>query len=223
MIVVEIGCGNKPGPFFEGAGEHFAVDAYAPDILEVLLARTEMTPLVADASDLGFDDESVDVVLARNVFGDIALGMSDEDRYDLAWAIKALTEGEEVEGGEEALESFAAIEAESASKKIDILRETGRILVVGGKLIVVEQESPMVAERFFSGARQRDDFDLLEVFGIKHNVPLADVTPPNYARAHGGHSKLQTWVATKRPSEPADHELPDLGGAGMGQSGIELP
>ncbi len=56
----------------------------------------------------------------------------------------------------------------------------------------------MVAERFFSGARQRDDFDLLEVFGIEHNVPLADITPPNYARAHGSHPRLQTWVATKK-------------------------
>ena len=220
MIVVEIGCGTAPGPFFEGAAEHYAVDKKGPNVLEAYLTHPEMTPMIADATDMEFDDESVDVVLARDVFGDVGLGLSKEERYAQVLEMKMMAEDGRPD---DAYAAMFAIEEQSALKKVDILREVGRILTVGGRLIVVEQESADVAERFFASTRQRENFDLLAMFDVEHNVPLEDVTPPNYAQVHGNYPNLQTWVATKKPRYPDDPILPDLGGAGVGQTAIELP
>jgi hypothetical protein len=102
---------------------------------------------------------------------------------------------------EKAGKQLEAIEARSGLIKGDIMRETARILRVGGQLIAIEQLTPKDAEKFFDRAAEycehETDFDLSAAFDIEQGVPLGEVTPPNYARAHDG-PETHTWVATRK-------------------------
>ena len=196
MKVVEIGCGNQPGPYFEGAAEHYIVDTDVAALEMGLRPNTSFTPVVASAADMGFDDASIDTVLARNVFGDPSLILASFEKIMHLGAFAALAKEEKYE---KLIEHMLTVEDRTGLLKADIMKEAGRILLPGGKLVVVEQFTPKVARRFFEKAADySDEFDPGEVFDIEHNVPLGEVTPANYARVHGDLPGLETWVATKK-------------------------
>lgn len=196
MRVVEIGCGKQPGPFFEGAAEHFLVDPDANALALASMADIHFSPIVGSATDLEFEDESVDTVLARNVFGDPSL-ILDRNEKTINLALLAVLSDEEKY--EEIIEHMEMIEDETGLLKVKIMQEAGRILLPSGKLVVVEQLTPKVARKFFEKAADYSDgFDPNEVFDIEHDVPLCEVTPASYAEIHGNFPGLETWVATKK-------------------------
>lgn len=198
MRVVEIGCGAEAGPRFEGATEHVIVDKDPLAVGTAYMGDIRLTPVIADARDLKIEDASIDTVLARNVFGDSSLFLSNDEKNELKDELLGLHADEQYT---EVAKKLMHIEAISVGMKVEIMRETARILVAGGRLVVVEQLSPPVARRFFEvgiGFSEVDGgLDLSEAFDVEQGVPLREVTPPNYAAAHDG-PKTQTWVATKK-------------------------
>ena len=78
--VVEIGCGEFPTPRFDGADRHIALDIDAEAIDSALkFGDGHVIPVIGDASQIGLRDSCADIVVARNVFGDPALGMSERN------------------------------------------------------------------------------------------------------------------------------------------------
>ncbi|HEX5797327.1 MAG TPA: class I SAM-dependent methyltransferase [Candidatus Saccharimonadales bacterium] len=198
MKVVEIGCGPEAGPRFDGADEHYIVDTDEVALGSAYFRDIRLTPMIASATDLDFEDGSVDTVLARNVFGDNALTISNPQKEELAVDLLALDR----EGRHwEIISELTHLESKAFYLKLDIMREAARILVGGGQLVAVERLSPKVAGRFFDFAaefsRLDGRLDLDTVFDIEQGLPLEDVTPPNYAETHAS-PKTKTWVATKK-------------------------
>lgn len=197
MRVVEIGCGSKPGPLFEGAAEHILVDPNPETLEKGYRTNRDFIPFIGNAANIGFlADSSVDTILARNVFGDPCLGLTTFERLLHLDGLKHLAEAEKYD---ELEEHMNILKAGADLLKVEIMREAGRILLPSGRLVVIEQQTPKVAGRFFDRLSAGDlDFDTGELFYIEHGVALEDVTPPNYATVHGSHPELQTWVVTKR-------------------------
>src|SRR5688572_5630463 len=82
MRVVEVGCGDRPGPVFDGAMEYICVENDSEQINNAVRRfHADMTFVHANAANLEFPDQSVDVVVARNVFGAPRLGFTKSDRH----------------------------------------------------------------------------------------------------------------------------------------------
>lgn len=192
MIVVEIGCGSDAGPFYEGADQHFIVDNDREALAKAARRDERFTPLVGgDASRLELEDASVDVILARNVFGDPFLGFSESTRSMAAHLpLALLSDGNEVA----AAEVMDATTAKVYRLKKDIVQEAARLLVTGGSLLAVEQYTPYIANKFFT--------DL--IWDRDHTTELSfcrdaisAITPPSYAAKHSGSSTDTVFVGTK--------------------------
>jgi ubiquinone/menaquinone biosynthesis C-methylase UbiE len=191
-IIVEIGCGTDPGPRFEepGAAESLF---YATDISETKLdlveeLHPEMIPLQADAANLPFDDESIDIVLARNVFGHPNLIYPDDaGPLALNMMLDALESGQP-----EAFKKISDIgRYHSDLLKDRILDEASRVLVAAGKLIIVEHLSPRVTKEYLA-RRQTLGGMALRI----EETDLAAVAPPNYQAAHKSKFPF-VWLGTK--------------------------
>lgn len=199
MRVVEIGCGAEAGPLFESAAEHIIVDTDVNALCSAHVRDLRLRPMIADATDLDeLEDASVEIILARNVFSDPTLVLSNSQKRQLTDELKA----HGIDSRAEELDKqLAQLEAQSILSKGAIMREAARILITNGRLIAVEQQSPKVAGRFFAGVAEFGEFDagfdFDAAFDIESGVPLAEVTPTNYAAAHDS-SKTETWVATKK-------------------------
>ena len=171
--VVEIGCGQSPGPRFDGADEYYAVDIDAERLKEVG-QQAGITRIKASAANLPFEDASIDAMLARNVFGDPGLGLTFAEKS----------------------ESLEADHLRAEALKTDILREAARVLISNGKLVVVEEYSPSVAGRYFSGLDPADT-------GLSvRRADLKDVVPADY-EMHVRQKNVdrgreyKVWTATK--------------------------
>ena len=149
MIVVEIGCGTNPGPYWEGNENHFIVDRSNFALALGADKDPRLDPLYfEDALSLPMLDESVDLVLARNVFGDFNLG------------------------GERNQHQY----------KLQIVLEASRVLMTGGKLLVIEDLTPAVSERFFSKLSKDPNSSVKLEF---EEVDIAVATPPSYSAIRG--------------------------------------
>ena len=192
-VVVEIGCREQPGPFFEGADRHYIVDPDAENLAKGALTDVAFTAVVADASNLDFlADASVNTFLARNVFGDPALFTDSTKRREMQAEVIELLEASKVA---EAYERTTAAEIECAPLKSAILSEAGRVLVVGGRLIVVEQYSPNVARRFFKSIA--GDPALTGGLDIK-SASLPAIAPASYVEHQvDAEPVLVAWTAQK--------------------------
>lgn len=178
MLVVEIGCGNDAGPFFEGADFHYAIDINPNRVWAAVANDPTLTPIVGNAADLKFEDQSINTVLARNVFGDRTLG-----------ANTGLLEGVFNEGADVA-----------DQHKIKILKEASRILVKEGLIVVVEQHTPEQFLQFLDRVQHPDQWPkYLTPFS---ETTLEEVTPTNYSSRRRLGFNLRptptyTWVAAR--------------------------
>lgn len=156
MIVVEIGCGPNAGPFIDGATEHFIVDQDEDAVRTAMRFDDRFTPLVGcDAGDLPFENQSIDIVLARNVFGDELLGLSKNTKAMAILLPLALMADGNMVGFQEITTRTSAYSA--YERKIRLLTEASRILTSQGSMFIVEQYTPSVAEEFFTRLEQDPD------------------------------------------------------------------
>ena len=172
MKIVEIGCGGSPGPFFPNASEYFAVDVSPLRVENAVKQDPRMTPMVADAASMPeLEDQSINVLLARNVLGDPFLGLERGRALDLSFR-----EGIHF-GDKEA-------RREVTQRKLAIVAEASRLLVQGGKFVVVEQYTPHIAEAFIRDrdVSNADDGERISRF---NKTSLANVTPGVYSTKHG--------------------------------------
>lgn len=177
MRIVEIGCGPEAGPFFDGATEHIITDISAAAVTYAAEMEPRFTPLVADAADLSsLPDNSTDVVLARNVFGDPILGYDIDEYQSRSHSGHNMAEVVEL-------------------KKLAIMREAARILLTQGRLLIIEQFTPSEAKRFITKVSQ-SELPLPNGLTIPSPVTLRAVTPERYARHHGRWLP-DTWQAVK--------------------------
>lgn len=179
MRIVEIGCGDSAGPFFPNADEYFAVDTSPLRVENAVQEEPRMTPMVADAANMpGIKDMSVDVLLARNVFGDPFLGLERGRALELSFR-----EGIDFED--------VIARREVIQRKLAILAEASRILVEGGELIIVEQYTPQVASNFVGDIETTSATAKSRLKNFDE-VDLSTITPISYAKKHIG---AQAWIA----------------------------
>jgi hypothetical protein len=79
-------------------------------------------------------------------------------------------------------------------RKVSFINEASRILVSSGKLLIVEQYTPHVAEKFLSR--------LSEDVNATHNMKFEETTidsiaPASYAAAHSQSPRILSWIGTK--------------------------
>lgn len=179
--LVEIGGGDNPGPRFGSVQRHISVDTDFRALSSAALRVPDVISQYGDATSLSdFPDGSVDIVLARNVFGDGLLGIPPDQKTivirDMLNDIK-----------------LASRVHENANYiKLMMLGAACRVLVDGGRLIVVERYSPDVARRFFQDETTRTTGGL----GIE-KARLSDVAPANYVAAQASLSEPAVWLGTK--------------------------
>jgi hypothetical protein len=184
MRIVEIGCGDSAGPFFPGADEYFAVDISPLRVENAVLQEPRMTPMVADAVSMpDLADKSVDILLARNVFGDPFLGLERSRALELSFR-----EGVDFKN--------VIARREVAQRKLAIIAEASRLLIDGGGLIIVEQYTPQVANSFVSTLHAEAP-PIKSRLGTFEGVDLSSITPDAYAKKHLG---AQAWIAVASPA-----------------------
>jgi hypothetical protein len=171
MKVLEIGCGDEAGPYFDGADEYIVSDIDETAVVSSTCQDSRFTPMIADATDINMlSDKSMDIVLARNVFGSPLLGC---DHLQMLQIMRS----------RQAWPDYKTIFPEVEERKLAIMQEAARLLTSVGKLIVVEQLTPKVAAGFFE--RLEDKYKGRH---IKLSAPelagISSITPPNYARRH---------------------------------------
>ena len=130
----------------------------------------ETPPLLqANSEYLPFPEGVFDIILARNVIGEPALGQSSG--Y---------------------LDTFSNRDFESALKlKLRILGEAARTLVPAGKIIVAESYTPEVAEEFF----ETHTTNLPSGISRPREVEFDTRLTPFASRHMSG--KYRTWALTK--------------------------
>ena len=170
--VVEIGCGEFPTPRFDGADRHIALDIDAEAIDSALkFGDGHVIPVIGDASQIGLRDSCADIVVARNVFGDPALGMSERNnKMFQSLSLVMIQQGE----FDKLHKLQDDVDVRVNALKTSVMKEVFRVLAVGGKLIAIEQYTPEVA---------RDYFNLLHTNSNGHKpmemqeMKIAEVSP----------------------------------------------
>ena len=190
-VAVEIGAGHtaRPDFFTRRYDEYYVVDNDPERLAWGRYEGTYLRPVLADAANLDFADCSVDVVLARNVFGHAVLGFNPDQEshwHELRYATKR------GQASRRERKELTEINNGIFEKKVAIMHEAARILVEGGKLVSVDYYTPQYATDFFTA---------LETLPIHERpcltveeVALSSVAKPHYAE-HDTRSK--TWVAVK--------------------------
>ncbi len=176
MIVVEIGCGPNAGPFIDGATEHFIVDKDEDAVHSAMRFDRRFTPMAGcDAGDLPFEEESLDIVLARNVFGDELLGLSKNAKAMAILLPLALMADGNMAGFQEVTSETDLYSA--YERKVRLLVEASRILTAQGSIFIVEQYTPSVAEEFFTRFEQDPDQQTDLIFSRQVESVML---PPSY-------------------------------------------
>lgn len=187
--VVEIGCGNKPGPRFPEAKNYYALDPDLQALKQVDPAAGFVTVAVS-ATDLPFYSRSVDTIIARNVFGDPLLCSPDQRRRkdDMRFFLQA---GK----FEEYLDIDNELRHKAVGVKSAIIHEAGRTLIKSSNLVVVENLTPWVTEEYLNGPGKM----AAEEAGLAiHPVDLTEVLPAKYAQHYKDvAAPLAAWALTK--------------------------
>jgi hypothetical protein len=192
LTVFEIGCGNNPGPFYDGAMEHYISDIDSRAVTEAYKREPRFYPKPGDARRIPMDPSTIDIVLARNVFGDKYLGYDVRQRHALLRDVVHIND----EMGVEARQIYKnEIDEMIYEKKSLIMHEIGRVLRVGGELMVVEQQTPRVARDFFEAFEADKTVECS--FQIQEFSDLSERMPLTYAATHEINERTTLWVATK--------------------------
>lgn len=166
-ILLEIGGGKHPGPRFEDVDQHISVDIDTTAVENASRLHPDITSQFGDAEQLtDFSDSSVDTVLARNVFGDPLLGFSGQSRHLAA---------EDLARKREQGEAYRIVK----ENKLRILASAARVLIDGGRLIIVEQLTPEIAEAFL-GHHAKEIPTGLQI----EQADFDSVAPKNYVYSH---------------------------------------
>jgi hypothetical protein len=186
MKVLEVGCGDEAGPFFDGAEERIILDLIEEAVAISANRDPRFTPMIGDATNLDeFANESMDVVLARNVFGSPLLGIEHKRMIRI------------MQSGWKSAE-YKTVESEVDTRKIRIMHAAGRVLNAKGKLVIVEQLTPEVAREFFGRLETTQD-TILDTLSFPQLVDISSVTPLNYVRKHQRHGGRNVWVSYRQP------------------------
>ena len=184
--VIEIGCGDVAGPYWTSTEEHVIVDIDPTQVFSVENSGKGFRQFQADARKMPmFPDNSADIILARNVFGDEHLG----DDYVDPSATTLLNPMNVPD------DQYSVFAREKVDRKMAILHEGGRILNNGGQFIVFESTTPDVAEQFLSAAQPKSYAPLLEFESVDPQV----IVPDEYYAANG-RPGARTWVSYKQES-----------------------
>lgn len=177
MRVLEIGAGEFPGPIFDNSDIHIALDIEH-------FTDDKFKRITADATSMPMQSRTIDIVLARNVFGDPFLGVPEERRgsyHNRLFANKFESHTE--------LNSIVDDIFEANIRKTLIINEIARVLRTNGKLIIIEQYTPDVASEFID-SNNCSLFDDL----VLNSASLESVTPANYHEFHNRIWKPKAWV-----------------------------
>lgn len=192
--VIEIGCGGAwdAGPFFEGADVHYLIESNKSLLSEATEYDPSLTALPEDnAMQIGFPDNSIDIILARNVFGDPLLGIGQNQRN----MISGLGIAYEAEGKFSDLRTInTGIKDAIYIRKKLIVQEASRVLITGGSFIIYEQYTPGFARQFFD--ELYNDFDGRQTVRFLE-TQLSLVVPLNYAARHAPRRGDVTILGTK--------------------------
>lgn len=180
------------GPVFATAAEYYGLDIDA-DAVAFAAARTpRLIPVVEDARHTSFDTESIDQVVAHNMFGDPVLHMeSSQEKLEYFDECSRLFENDEITK----LRTFQqGHERQADHLKDSILQEVARILVRSGSLIIVEDLPTREAAKYLERYHAQGYADSLRI----ERADLFNITPPNYAAYHLNVSpNLMAWLGTR--------------------------
>lgn len=188
--VLEIGCGALAGPKFDDADIHYGLDNNQKQLDHTPNYSVSRGLIFqqGDASSLtDFADSTIDVVLARNLFGVPLLGLNESERQQVRTSERY--PGQFITMDKECNKLLSSVD----EKKKSFLEAADRVLKSDGQLVVVEQYTPIVAERFFVSQAMR--FGSLAITRAR----LEDVTPENYSSFHLKMDPYtQAWLGVKQ-------------------------
>lgn len=189
--VLEIGCGLHPNPRFQETAQHFILDPDKHALDHASRKHPDFTPILGRADDLScFDDESLDIVIASNLFGDAFLGIGGKDREALIdLQSECLSTGQI----QRFMEISARASIDSDPLKLSIMQEIGRTIRCNGKLIVIETISPPIAAAFFGDQEFIDGLHGI----VMEKRKLAQIAPSSYTQHYEHEDWYESWLGIK--------------------------
>ncbi len=188
--VLEIGSGYMPGPCFQGVRTYTALDIDKADVAHAARHHKNIAHIIGDARRLPVASKTIDIVIARNVFGDPTWGVSDRGMgyVSLLGAANAAN----TEPGA----ALTLLDRHIARNKDQAIAEAARVLKTMGRLIIIEQITPEVAIEYLE---QPGAADLLATNFAVEESSLADALPAHYANRfkHAWESEA-VWQLTKQ-------------------------
>lgn len=195
MKIVEIGCGDKPGPLLKQATEYYAVDPSEDCMRRVAENNPGFIPMIADAANLDMlKSGDIDIVLARNVFGDPFLGGDRETALNIQF-------------GEVSAEQRESMRMQVIRKKLAIASEAARILNEEGRLVVIDSYTPEHTKDFIDTTKELWRSSVSKLSSLER-VDLQIAVPELEQKSTPG---VMAWVAYRdmsrsRATENAAHK-----------------
>jgi hypothetical protein len=195
-VVVEIGTGGQEPAPRPGFGDALLVGT---ELDPALLVAGPRPVLAADGRDLPFAARSVDLLVARNVFGDVGLGFGFEqvtgfDPPGYAAHVRELVQRGARPELEALRDKVRVMVAGVDATKQAMLRDAARVLRADGQVLVVETLTPDFARQWLeerAGGR------------IKHDAALSAGGVEFTCRAITQHNRRRRYCTASELADPA--------------------